>query len=143
MATWEAEIGFWDPLYAVGSINSVPAGRTAGLVRSGRRGGGAEVVSKVGNELMRGPRATASARVAAQDLTWWPHASVNAPVQARVPATEQWAPPSARIRGADSWAARRVSLGGPNCGQAQLGAPFLFPFYFTFLPFPIQIQIPI
>jgi hypothetical protein len=80
MATREAEIGFWGPLYDVGSVNSVSAGRTAGLVRGEQRGGGAEVVSTVGNELVRGPKATASAR----DLTRWPHASVNAPVRARV-----------------------------------------------------------
>jgi hypothetical protein len=42
-------------------VNPVPGGRTTGLIRGGQHGGGAEVVSEVGSELVCGPRVTASA----------------------------------------------------------------------------------
>jgi hypothetical protein len=61
----EAGIGFWGPLYAVGSVKPVPIGRMAGPILGGRCGDGAEVVSEVGSELVvrlvPGPRVIASA----------------------------------------------------------------------------------
>jgi hypothetical protein len=94
----------------------------------GRRGGGAEVVSEVGSELMRGPCVTASAARRERDT-----------------AAGDWSPPIGARACVSNWAARRgekvgrSSVIGPNRAYSFLLLFFLFLFLFPFSHFEFQI----